>query len=63
MQKAFRIDAEVLNQRLARVPAAILIVKPLEHLNRCAEARDVRHADMHAVRGRGRLTRWVDQPA
>jgi hypothetical protein len=57
MQKAFRIDAEILNQRLARVPAAVSVVKLLKHLYRCAEARDVGHADMHAVRGRGRLTR------
>jgi hypothetical protein len=47
---------------LAGVPAAVLVVKPLEHLGRCPEARDVGHADPRPGR-RLDLTDWFDQPA
>ena len=63
-EQAVPVAAEVLDQRLARVPTAEPVVELPEHLNRHPEPLDIPHAHPHAPGQVGlRRADRIDQPA
>ena len=65
-QQPFAVGAEVLDQRLARVPAAKAVIKLSEQPHRRPEPLDIAHPDPNAAEGVSASARTrcrIDQPA